>query len=72
MGKLSTFIIVGRQFGHHDTAKIMAANGRSALKQFLKFRYGMNTGNYDLIKDGENWHMVSSDGSDFEAVPMEE
>ena len=67
---MKTFLIVDR-VGQHDTAKIMAANGRSALKQFLKFNM-MNSGIYEIIRDGDNWHMVSSYGSDFEAVPVKE
>ena len=70
MGKLNTFEIIDL-VGQHDTAKISAANGRSALKQFLRLHM-MNSGIYEIIKDGDNWHMVSSYGSDFVAIQKQE
>lgn len=70
MGKMNTYKIIDR-VGNHDTAIIEAANGRAALKKFLA-SHMMSTGIYECIKDGDNWHMVSSYGSDFEAVPMKE
>ena len=70
MGKLINFEIIDL-VGKHDLTKISAANGRSALKQFMR-QHMMNSGIYEFIKDGENWHMVSSYGSDFVAIRKQE
>ena len=67
MSKMKTFHIVDR-VSNHDTTMVEAANGRSALKKFSQCL--MSRGIYEIIKDGENWHLVSSYGSDFEAVPV--
>ena len=64
-----TFNIVDR-VSNHETTKIDAANGKSALTKFR--RVLMSTGIYEIIKEGGNWHLVSSYGSDFEAVPVKE
>lgn len=69
MSAMKKFKIVDRVTSH-DTTVVEAANGRSALK---KFRQGlMSTGIYEIIMDKGNWHLVSSFGCDYEAIPEKE
>ena len=66
MPKMKMFKIIDR-VSSHDTVTIPAAYGKSALH---KFRAALlSTGIYYYEKH-ENWHLLSSYGSDFEAVPV--
>lgn len=69
MSKLKQYNIVDL-VSNHITTPVMAANGKSALKKFMACL--MSRGIYEIIKKGDRWHLVSSFGSDFEAVPAEE
>lgn len=68
---MKTFNVVDR-VSNHVTTPIKAANGKSALNKFR--RCLMSTGIYSLEKSAEtgNWHLISSYGSDFEAIPVKE
>jgi len=68
MSRMKTFHIVDR-VSNHVTTPVEAANGSSALKKFSQCL--MSRGIYELVKRGDRWHLVSSFGSDFEAVPVE-
>ncbi len=70
MPKMKSFQIVDR-VSNHDTTIIQAANGLSALKKFVR-KYMMTSGIYETVKIDGAWHMLSSYGSDFEAVPVRE
>lgn len=69
MSVMKKFKIVDRVTSH-DTVIVEAANGRSALKKYQQCL--MNTGIYEIILDKGRWHLVSSFGCDFEAVPETE
>ncbi len=68
---MKTFNITDR-VSSHVTTPIQVANGKSALNKFR--RCLISTGIYWAEKNSEtgNWHLISSYGSDFEAVPVKE